>query len=147
MLRLELRPSLQLAALLACLYGGAVACVLIVPVAVWIHALAVAALSASGIHAVLLHARCALPASIRMLEMDENCACQLVDARGSRTDARLLPSSVVLPWLTVLAFSTASGRRRTLLLVPDRVDADAYRRLRVLLRWRCRFGTDSGMFL
>jgi hypothetical protein len=42
-----------------------------------------------------------------------------------------VPDSFGQPWLTALLFSFADGRRRTLLLLPNNTEADAFRRLRV----------------
>lgn len=49
----------------------------------------------------------------------------------------LLPDSVVLAWLVLLRYRKAAGARPTTVVVmPDCLDADAFRRLRVWLRWR-----------
>ncbi|MGQ9425880.1 protein YgfX [Gilvimarinus sp. F26214L] len=45
---------------------------------------------------------------------------------------------LVTPWLIVLQFVSAEGRRRPLILLPDSADADDLRRLRVLLRYGLR---------
>ncbi len=47
----------------------------------------------------------------------------------------LLPGGVVQPWLTVLVFRLADGRRRAVVLLADNVDPDGFRRLRVQLRY------------
>jgi len=48
----------------------------------------------------------------------------------------VLPSSFVASYLTVLNFKIGTSRwRRNLLLTPDRVDTEVFRRLRVWLRW------------
>lgn len=51
--------------------------------------------------------------------------------------AQLLPSTTVLPWITVLNFSCVQQpwyqRRRSLVLLADSVDAEDFRRLRVHL--------------
>ncbi|MGH8614146.1 MAG: protein YgfX [Gammaproteobacteria bacterium] len=46
----------------------------------------------------------------------------------------LLPGAFVHPQLTVLVFKLSRKRRRALLLTPDNVDPDGFRRLRVRLR-------------
>ena len=38
-------------------------------------------------------------------------------------------------WLTVICMRDRRGRREALIITPDRVDAAAFRRLRVWLRW------------
>ncbi len=58
---------------------------------------------------------------------------------GVETPARLLLPVLVHPALTILRFRCEDGCRRTVLLLGDSVDEDAWRRLRVRLR------LDSGL--
>ncbi len=64
----------------------------------------------------------------------------LVTTAGRGTIPAVLASdSFAQPWLTVLLFTFEDGRRRTLLLLPDNTEADAFRRLRVRLKfWSLR---------
>lgn len=55
------------------------------------------------------------------------------DAGGEPVACRLLPPSFVHPMLVVLNLS-CRGKRRSVVLVPDNIDADLLRRLRVRLR-------------
>lgn len=49
----------------------------------------------------------------------------------------------VAPWLAILRWRPDGARRdRTLLVAPDMLDAEAFRRLRVILRWRRDSGSD-----
>lgn len=137
MLRLALAPSRQLAGLFCVLYGTAAACVLLLPLPVAVQALLLAAVCASAVRAVGGHALGRFPGAIRTLELDGDCRATLLDATGKTHTAYLLPATFVLPMLSVLSLRLESGKRRTLLITPDRVDAEGYRRLRVLLRWRC----------
>jgi hypothetical protein len=59
----------------------------------------------------------------------------ITTARPTLSPAVLLPNSLVLPWLTVLVFRLEDGRRRAVLLLPDNVEENAFRRLRVRLRY------------
>ncbi len=49
--------------------------------------------------------------------------------------ATLAPDSLVTLPLTVLVFTLAAGRRRALLVLPDTIDPETNRRLRVRLRF------------
>ena len=49
--------------------------------------------------------------------------------------ASLQPSSFIHPWLCVLHWRTDSGKAYTLILLPDSVDRDVLRRLRVRLKF------------
>lgn len=49
--------------------------------------------------------------------------------------------STVMPWLLILLFRASNvshGRRKSLVLLPDTVVADDFRRLRLWLRWRAK---------
>lgn len=55
---------------------------------------------------------------------------------GRCWSGRVLPSSVALPWLVVLAARDEGGRRRRYLtLFPDSVAPEQWRELQVWLRW------------
>ncbi len=49
--------------------------------------------------------------------------------------AELLPNCLIQPWLTVLRFRLPDGKRKSLILLPDNVDADVFRRVRVRLKY------------
>ena len=57
---------------------------------------------------------------------------------GNVVQGRLLPGATVHPWLTVLRIAHATGSL-TLLLTPECLAADDFRRLRVWLRWQASF--------
>jgi len=144
MLRLRIGRSPRLALLLGTLHAAALGLALTVPMPLWGRVLLCLALAASALHAVLLHAWQALPRSIVGLEISDECSASVMDRAGGWHAVRLAPSSFVTPWLTVLNFRPeGGGGARSLVIVPDRIDPDPYRRLRVLLRWRCRDGSEE----
>lgn len=52
-------------------------------------------------------------------------------------EARLLPDTLVLPWCGILRYQRSVRRRpETCVILPDSLDADDFRRLRVWLRFR-----------
>ena len=53
---------------------------------------------------------------------------------GEWLEVSVLGSSFVMPWLTILHLKIAD-KREYLVLLPDNLDADDFRRLRVWLRW------------
>lgn len=58
----------------------------------------------------------------------------LIDADGSKRHVRLLPQSLVSPWLVVLSFSSGSwSMSRSLVLLPDNLDREVARKLRIHL--------------
>ncbi len=50
----------------------------------------------------------------------------------------ILPSATVHPWLTVLRLEY-EGHSLNLMITPDAIDSEAFRRLRVWLRWQAIF--------
>jgi hypothetical protein len=57
-----------------------------------------------------------------------------VNFAGQTQDARLLPSSMVWSWLTVLQLES-EGRRLSLMLLPDSASFEARRRINMYVRW------------
>lgn len=52
----------------------------------------------------------------------------------------LLPGSVVNPWLTVIRYrDETSNKTGSLLILPDSLDEDDFRRLRIWLKWKAVF--------
>jgi toxin CptA len=57
-------------------------------------------------------------------------------AQGRRCDGRLCDGSFVAPWLTLVRWRRRGERfDRTVMVLPDMLDAESFRRLRVRLRW------------
>lgn len=79
--------------------------------------------------------------AIIALELHPDCRCVVQTRRGEWHDAKLLPGSFVSPYLTVLNLRLDGSRwARHVVILPDAVDGESFRRLRVLLRWKCGRG-------
>jgi toxin CptA len=77
-----------------------------------------------------------LPRSLTRLELNgkEELHVTRRDGKSHRVD--ILPGSFVTPYLTILNMRIRdTGKLRHLLVTPDRVQQDEFRRLRVWLRW------------
>lgn len=103
--------------------------------AVWLAALAkiwqiaaTAVLTGSAIH----YFRRLRKDGITALEADDS-GYRLLD-RGAWLDVQMR-HALVTATLTVVEFKQTKGRRLSLVLLPDSLAADDYRRLRVWLRW------------
>ena len=94
------------------------------------------------------------PGSVRGLELglerSDEMTCTLETQRGDRIACALLGSSFVTPYLTVLELKPLGGKKllqrlraRSVVILPDGIDADEFRRLRVLLRWKWK--TPEGL--
>ncbi len=77
------------------------------------------------------------------LEPSDEMTCTLESQRGERIVCALLGSSFAAPYLTVLELKprkpSKSWRKfftRSVVILPDGIDAEEFRQLRVLLRWK-----------
>ena len=86
--------------------------------------------------AIRRHASLASPQAMIALRYDASGALHVQSGNGTWHSATLLGSSCVTPWCTVLNLRLAGKRcSRSMVIVPDAVDAQTFRRLRVRLRW------------
>jgi toxin CptA len=139
MLRVTLKPSRSLAAVLIVAHVAAGATLWPLDVPAW-GKLSLAALMAMSLaFTVRRHALLASAASVRSIEIHEEDRAAVHTRAGGWQEARVLGTTYVSPLLTVLNFRVA-GRvfAQHAVIVPDNVDGDAFRRLRVLLRWAYR---------
>jgi hypothetical protein len=71
--------------------------------------------------------------SIQSLVWEEGNRWRLTLHGGVETGAVLRPFVFLKPWLVILHFRRDDGRAARLVLLPDMLDADSFRRLRVRL--------------
>lgn len=155
LLVVRLKPSRRLAAMLSVAHFVAIGLLwpLILP--------ASAKLAGSALLAVSLvfylrrYALLRSPDSVMNIELSEEMICTLETRRGDRTVCTLRGSSFVAPYLTLLELKplkrrestkppSHSGRlkrwrgffARSIVILPDGIDAEQFRQLRVLLRWK-----------
>lgn len=131
-LRLRLRRSRQLGWLLGAGHTAAIAVSWVAPIAWWLSlGLALAVLTS-----LMFSLRNALGAWTS-LELRPDGSAAVEDREGRWSEVRILGSSFVSPVLTILNLGVAGARlRRSVVLAPDALAADEFRRLRVWLRWR-----------
>lgn len=133
-LRLAPRRSLWLVGLLLVAHAGAFALVFLIPAPAWIRVLLACLISISLIAALNTHALLRSRRAIVHAVWDSDNQWTLRNAAGDEFDARLLSGSYVNSALVILNFS--AGKRwlyRSLVLMPDSLDADTFRQLRVRL--------------
>ena len=99
------------------------------------------------------------PGSVMSIELSEEMICTLETRRGDRIVCTLLGSSFVAPYLTLLELKplkhqesmklpSHSGRprrwllARSIVILPDAIDTEQFRQLRVLLRWKWKDPKD-----
>jgi hypothetical protein len=133
-IRLRPRGSALLAAGIAFSHTGALVTVALLPWPAWARVSAAMLLSGSLLWSLAWH----------VLHRGDAVTEAILQGDGSWTvraghaepvSATLANDSVVSPYLTVLVFKLADGRRRSLLLLPDNVEPETFQRLRVRLRF------------
>jgi toxin CptA len=139
-LSLRLVPSRRLARMLGGAYLLTAAALWLAPVPVgW----ALACSLAVFVHlafAVRRHAWLSAPGSLIQLDLlVDDCSVWGRSHAGNWKRYRVAGSSFVSPPLTVPNLRSGVGHRtRAVLVAPDSLDPDSFRRLRVWLRWRWR---------
>ncbi len=73
---------------------------------------------------------------IRSAELDGQNKWLLQQADGEECAAELQPNSYIHPRLSVLNFRNEYGKRQSLIVLPDGIDGESFRRLRVRLKLR-----------
>lgn len=138
-LTVTVTASWRLAGLIAGMHGFAAAMFWLVPVPQWIAALLMPLFLGSAWYYLLRDGFRTLQHSLVALRLHDDCGCEFQTRAGVWHEAALLGSSFVSPYLAVLNLRPASGRiAKHLVILPDAVDSEDFRRLRVWLKWRCR---------
>lgn len=136
-LALTIAPSRALRHAVAALHLLAGAAVLLADLPAWLAGLLLVAVAASLARAW----RPPAPATLRC-RADGSLALHAGDDWQA---VELLPDSLVLAWLAVLRYRRAGGRgTHALVILPDGLAADDFRRLRVWLKWRARLAGGTG---
>ena len=77
---------------------------------------------------------------IRSAEINGQDEWRLQQTNGDEVRAELQSSSYIHPKLSVLNFRSEQGKRYSLILLPDGIDAESFRRLRVRLKTKMAVG-------
>jgi len=104
------------------------------PLEYWMQLLALLAVMVSLIQALCTHVFRTNDAAIKSAEWGSKGEWVLLTANGNKVAAQLQVSSYVQPWIIILNFSMSRFRRRSLILLPDTVDPELLRCLRVRLK-------------
>ena len=83
-------------------------------------------------HALLTSAK-----SIVALELNDAMECTLETRQGKHITCEILGSTFVAPYLVVLNLKSPNdASTRSVIILADAIDAELFRQLRVLLRWK-----------
>ena len=120
-----LEPSRRLAAFVVLAAAGSAALVAAMPLPAWAGAVSAAWCVLAFIHALARH-------TVRRVVHILAGRSIVVDGLAGE----IVAGSFVAPWLTIVHWRPASSRlSRTLVVLPDMLDAATFRALRVILRW------------
>ena len=135
-LQIAVGTSRILAVVLAVAHFAALAATLIVILPTWASILIAATIVVSGVWSIGRSALQRSASAIVELEVGEGGRISCRTRDGQWHESEVLFSSFISPRLTVLNLRVAgSARAKHLVIVPDNVEKDAFRRLRVLLKW------------
>lgn len=136
MLRVALTPSPYLAIFFIALHLAAAVILAPLDLALWIKLALAMAIAASLAHVLWRHAFLKSRSALISVELREADRAAVQTREGTWQDARILSTSYVSPLLTVLNLRLRGETLpRHIVIVPDNVDFEDFRKLRVLLRW------------
>ena len=138
---IHLDPSRQLTFALGGLHLGALPCALANDLPLAVQVAVILCVAWSAFRCIALHGTCRAARAIVLLVWDRQGQWRLVQRDGRVLDAWLEHGAYSHPLLMALPFRTRDGSRPYVLVVPDRVDPDHMRRLRV--RLRCMSGRSD----
>jgi toxin CptA len=133
--RVALAPS-RIAAFFVLVAGGAtLVLVAMLPLPAGAAACAILWVGATWLGAYR-RAVCAGPRSVREVHLHRDRRIEVVDAARRSRAGRLQDGCFVAPWLTIVRWRPDGARLdRTVLILPDMLAAEGFRRLRVTLKW------------
>jgi toxin CptA len=137
MVTIDLRPSRQLALVLALAHAAAAGACLLPGLPLPIGSALLLGLAVSCAHAVRGRALLRTASSVVGLKMEDGGRLWVRTTGEDWSPATLLDSTFVNPWLTVVSVTTR-GRHRAhhAVILTDSMTAEDFRMLRVWLRWR-----------
>ena len=137
MLKVSLRPSLILAAILLAAHGAAIAVIAVVSMPLWLQLSAIAALAASLTFNIRQAALLRSPDAVIAIEIASDNTFSIQTRRGDWLECEVLGNTYVSSFLTILNLrQTDNGAVRRAVILPDSIAAEDFRQLRVWLRWK-----------
>lgn len=135
-LHISLRPSRQLALALLIACAGSLSLLWVLAVPDPYRAVCASVLLVATLYILLRDVWHRFPWSITALQLATDGSLRCMTRNGRWQHAYVQGNSCVTAWLTVLNVRLTGERwPRGIVLLPDSLEVDAYRRLRVWLRW------------
>jgi toxin CptA len=140
-IQLDFKPSITLT-LIFCAMGIGAAIILILPTLIWqIKLILGIAILSAAIYNVCQYSLLLLPWSCVALNISSSNQVQLVYRNGKVLPVEVCRDSVVTPYLTVVNCKVQDANifarlfSPHLVIMPDMLEPEAFRQLRVWLRW------------
>ncbi len=132
----KLRPSRSLALILLFLCVVSLATLLLLALPVAVRLILTVVVLCWGGYSLLLDAILRMGHSCLGLRLEDGEEIVLLLRSGRHLSCRVSPDSWVTPYLIVLNVILSDQRgRRSLMILPDAMGEESFRRLRVALRW------------
>lgn len=145
MLNAGLRPSWILAALLTAAHGAAIAIIVVVDMPPWLKLVAMAALALNFLFDIRRTALLLMPESVTAIEIAADDTLSIQTRRGEWIECEVLGNTYVVSFLTVLNLrERENGAVRRVVILPDSMEREDFRRLRVWLRWKAHDAKADG---
>lgn len=138
----SLGPSPTLVTLLCVAHGVAAAVPWMVAVPWWLAAPTSAAILGLGGVAVARDALRQLPSSVVLIELQADGEGRIALRSGQTDRVRLGTDATVVPIAVVMNPVTAAGHTYGVVVTRDACSREAFRRLKVFLRWQMRSATS-----
>jgi hypothetical protein len=135
-LEIALAPSRVAAMCLASMVLATLVVIAVTPGSAAIRILAatwIACGALEALHTVALHRG---GRGARAIHVSRSGAIEVLTGAGGLRSGELRDGSFVAPWLTIIRWRPHGARfDRSILLLPDMLPSDDFRRMRVMLRW------------
>ena len=136
MVRAALKPSARLAAIIVAIHAASLCAITPLDLGIALKAALALLVAASLVRCTYENALLRTRRSVVAIEIRDQCFAAVETRKHGWRSARILNSTCVTSALTVLNLRVDGERiTRHVLLVNGNVDADPFRRIRVLLRW------------
>ena len=131
------KPSYRLAAILSLAHLATAGLLGLLELPLGINAITAAALVFSLIYYLRQDALLTANDAVEFFELSGEMQCTLTTRSGESMSCSLLGGTFVTPYLTVLNLKPAGKFfSRSVVILPDGIDAEEFRQLRVWLRWK-----------
>lgn len=146
-LTLIFKPSYYLLAILAGMGLGCLLILLLVPMPVLMKLALMLLVLCSTAYNIFKYALLRLPGSCLQLRMTADSQCFVTLEDGTETEVQIQPHSFVASYLTIINYKQPGKFwQQHAVILPDSLDAEAFRMLRVNLRWGYREGAAADAF-